>query len=36
MSHTFPSFQHLLDKAIYMESKRRELVELKRKAITPG
>jgi hypothetical protein len=35
MSHTFPSFQHLLDKAIFLESKRRELGELKRKATTP-
>jgi hypothetical protein len=36
MSHTFPSFQHLLDKAICLESQRRELGELKRKATTPG
>jgi hypothetical protein len=36
MSHTFPSFQHLLDKAIFLESKCRELGELKRKATTPG
>jgi hypothetical protein len=35
-SHTFPSFQHLLDKAITLESMRRELVEQKRKATTPG
>jgi hypothetical protein len=35
MSHTFPSFQHLLDKAICFESKRRELGELKRKVTTP-
>jgi hypothetical protein len=35
-SHTFPSFQHLLDKAITLESMRRELGELKRKATTPG
>jgi hypothetical protein len=35
-SHTFPSFQHLLDKAITLESMRRELVELKRKATTQG
>jgi hypothetical protein len=35
-SHTFPSFQHLLDKAIVLESMRRELGELKRKASTPG
>jgi hypothetical protein len=35
MSHTFPSFQHLLDKAICLESKRRELGELKRKTTTP-
>jgi hypothetical protein len=36
MSHTFPSFQQLLDKAIILESMRRELGELKRKASTPG
>jgi hypothetical protein len=36
MSHTFPSFQHLLDKAICLESMRRELGELKRNATTPG
>jgi hypothetical protein len=36
MSHTFPSFQHLLDKAITLESMHRELGELKRKATTPG
>jgi hypothetical protein len=36
MSHTFPSFQHLLDKAICLESKRGELGELKSKATTPG
>jgi hypothetical protein len=36
MSHTFPSFQHLLDKAITLESMRRELGDLKRKATTPG
>jgi succinate dehydrogenase/fumarate reductase flavoprotein subunit len=35
-SHTFPSFQHLLDKAITLESMRRELGELKRKATTLG
>jgi hypothetical protein len=34
--HTFPSFQTLLDKAIGLEYKRKELEELKRKAITPG
>jgi hypothetical protein len=31
-SHTFSSFQHLLDKAITLESMRREPGELKRKA----
>jgi hypothetical protein len=36
MSHTFPSYQHLLDKAICLESMHRELGELKRKATTPG
>jgi hypothetical protein len=36
MSHTFTSFQHLLDKAITLESMRRELGELKRKAATIG
>jgi hypothetical protein len=35
-SHTFPSFQHLLDKAITLESMCRDLGELKRKAATPG
>jgi hypothetical protein len=35
-SHTFPSFQHLLDKAITLESMHRELGELKRKATTLG
>jgi hypothetical protein len=34
-SHTFPSFLQLLDKAIVLESMRRELGELKRKATTP-
>jgi hypothetical protein len=34
-SHTFQSFQQLLDKAIVLESMRRELGELKRKASTP-
>jgi hypothetical protein len=36
MSHTFPSFQHLLDKVICLESMCRELGELKRKATTLG
>jgi hypothetical protein len=36
MFHTFLSYQHLLDKAICLESMRRELGELKRKATTPG
>jgi hypothetical protein len=35
-SHTFQSFQQPLDKAIVLESMRRELGELKRKASTPG
>jgi hypothetical protein len=35
-SRTFPSFQHLLDKAFTLDSMRRELGELKRKAATPG
>jgi hypothetical protein len=35
-AHTFQSFQQLLDKAIVLESMRRELGELKRKAATPG
>jgi hypothetical protein len=34
MSHTFPSFQHLLDKAICLESMHIELGDLKRKATT--
>jgi hypothetical protein len=33
-SHTFPSFQHLLDKAITLEAMRVELRDLKRKATT--
>jgi hypothetical protein len=33
-SHTFPSFQHLLDKAITLEAVRIELGNLKRKATT--
>jgi hypothetical protein len=33
-SHTFPSFQHLLDKAITLEAMRIELRDLKRKATT--
>ena len=36
MSHTFPSFQKLVDNAITLEYKCRELGELKRKATTPG
>jgi hypothetical protein len=36
MSHTFPSFQHLLDKDIFLESMRRELGELKSKTTTLG
>jgi hypothetical protein len=36
MSHTFPSFQHLLDKAICLESMRKEQGELNRKTTTPG
>jgi hypothetical protein len=34
MSHTFPSFQRLLDKAIALEHKHVQLGEMKRKAIT--
>jgi hypothetical protein len=33
-SHTFPSFQHLLDKAITLEAMRIELGNMKRKATT--
>jgi hypothetical protein len=36
MSHTFASFQQLMDKAICLESKRKELGNLKRKATTLG
>jgi hypothetical protein len=36
MSHTFPSFQKLLDKAIALEHKRVQLGEMKRNAITQG
>jgi hypothetical protein len=35
MSHTFLSFQQLMDKAMCLESKRIELGDLKRKATTP-
>jgi hypothetical protein len=35
MSHTFPSFQHQLGKAICLEPLRKELGELKRKTTTP-
>ena len=31
VAHTFPSFQHMIDKALVLESKRRELGEQKRK-----
>jgi hypothetical protein len=34
ISHTFPSFQRLLDKAIALEHKRVQLGEMKRKAST--
>ena len=36
MSHTFPSFQKLVDNAISLEYKRRELGELKRKTTSSG
>jgi hypothetical protein len=36
ISHTFPSFQWLLEKAIALEHKRVQLGEMKRKAITQG
>jgi hypothetical protein len=36
ISHTFPSFQRLLDKAIALEHKRVQLGKMKRKAITQG
>jgi hypothetical protein len=36
MSHSFPSFQKLLDKAIALEHKRFELGEMKRKATNQG
>jgi hypothetical protein len=36
VSHTFPSFQRLLDKALAIEHKRVQLGDLKRKAITKG
>jgi hypothetical protein len=36
VSHTFPSFHRLLDKAIAVEHKRVQLCEMKRKAITQG
>jgi hypothetical protein len=36
VSHTFPSFQRLLDKALAIEHKRVQLGDLKKKAITQG
>jgi hypothetical protein len=36
VSHTFPSFQRFLDKAIAIEHKRVQLSEMKKKAITLG
>ena len=36
MSHTFPSFQKLVDNAISLEYMRRELGDLKRKATSSG
>ena len=36
MSHTFPSFQKLVDNAISLEYKRRELGDLKRKDTSSG
>jgi hypothetical protein len=36
MSHTFPSFQRLLDKVIALEHKHIQLGEMKRKAIAQG
>jgi hypothetical protein len=36
VSHTYPSFQRLLDKAIVVEHKCVQLGEMKRKAITQG
>jgi hypothetical protein len=31
MNHTFPTFQHLIDRAIMIERKRREMEDMKRK-----
>jgi hypothetical protein len=36
MSHTFPTFQSLVDNVIHLEYKRRELEEQKRKATSYG
>jgi hypothetical protein len=36
VTHTFPSFQRLLDKALAIEHKRVQLREMKMKAITQG
>jgi hypothetical protein len=36
MSHVFPTFQRLVDSAIHLEYKRRELGEQKRKATSQG
>jgi hypothetical protein len=35
MNHTFPTFQHLIDRAIMTESKRREMEDRKRKIDGP-
>jgi hypothetical protein len=36
VSHTFPSFQRVLDNALAIEHKRVQLGEMKRKTITQG
>ena len=36
MSHTFPTFQHMVDKAIVTENKQCELMEKNRKAFSQG
>jgi hypothetical protein len=35
MNHTFPTFQHLIDRAIMIEKKRKEMEDRKRKISGP-
>jgi hypothetical protein len=35
MNHTFPTFQHLIDRAVMTEKKRKEMEDCKRKIVGP-